>query len=972
MFNKKVVVNRKMKKLFIFLLLLFSAGHAAYAYDAAGYAEKTQELKLLLSQCEAEGMKCPYEKMQITAMELFLDESVLSNTEYVSARMDEIYADTKSKLNDFIDGSAKPMQAPEYISSKTKIDGTSLIANTTWGERPVFFIGYGHFEAARKSFSKFSSLGANITQQELGPSSVIVEAKVPEWNFTESSNQGLKCDISINKDKDYARGTASAKFEMTENPNGGYACVMQSYTVEPNTEYTYSIQAMSSSSTSAYFSAGSLSGDKTFEQSTVFRKYSGTFKTGNETSQTFAIYINNPGTVYVDNISVVKKGSSDNLIVNGNFETDFSCVFGPNNEFAVNTRKIDDVIIPMLKSAEENNVAVSLLLSPHYFPSFVSKYYPDINIFHEQYTLIIDKYIEALITRVKDYTSLHDIVLTNEPTLNTAKYPELLPDYQNWLKERYNADLNVLNSAYNSDYKDFSEIPMPAEATEIPDNSAEKIPVGSQTRYFYDWMIYNNKKFASWHQHFAETVKKYMPDAKVHSKMQDYFDYYSNIDFARYRLTWGTEAEDFAEFSDLAGNDSASYYSWEGRHVEGQMKWYDYLVSVNEAPVFNSEDHIIEDYSTVYDTRMARFTRTDLFQGALHGRSASALWVWEQTSDSNSLFSGNALQRPDVVTAIGKTTLDLNRLALEVDAFNKKKVKTAILYSNTERVYNKDYLTVVDGIYKAALYAGQRIRFVTDNNLEKVSDYETLIVPNVSHISEKNLQIIQGFKNSGKKVILLGECFTKDEFDKNITFDSTGYIISSAPKNKKNLVNWSNLVYSTVNDTQVKICNKNDELVQGVEWNYIFKDGKVLVNVCNYSDNDLNNMKMYFNGEQVETYDLVSEQEMGISFTAKAYEPLILQYKHQSIVKSTDYSDGTVNLKLLNIFNDSIKFKAKIKFIADGETLYGGGISGDIASGEEVDFSCSSDESPDEVILQMLSNDGNVQEEWSIWKEKNY
>lgn len=963
--------DKKMKKFILLVLMILTGTSHALAYDAAGYTQKTQELRTLLQTCESSGMECPYEKMQITAMELFLDESVLSNTEYVAARMDEIYADTKSKLESFINGTAKPMQAPQYLSSKTKIDGTSLIGNTTWGERPVFFIGYGHFEPAKKAFSKFSDIGANIAQQELGPNSVIVEAKLPEWTFTKSANAGLKCDITVNNDKNYARGTASAKFEMTENPNGGYAYVAQTYNLEPNTTYNYSLQAMSSAENCAYFSTGASS-DKYFDKSTVFKRYSGSFTTGNnDTSKTFMIYINSPGTVYVDNISVMKKGTSNNIIVNGNFESAFADVFGPNNEFAVNTRYIDNVLIPMLESAEKNNVAVSLLLSPHYFPSFVSKYYPDMNIFHEQYTLIIDKYIEAVVTRVKDYSSLHDICLTNEPVLNTAQYPQLLSDYQNWLKTQYKNDLNALNSAYNSNYGDFSQIQMPKEATEIPQGSTENIPVGSKTRYFYDWMIYNNKKFASWHKHFAETVKKYMPDAKVHSKMQDYFDYYSDIDFARYRLTWGTEAEDFAEFCDLGGNDSATYYGWAGRHLEGQLKWYDYLVSVNDAPVFNSEDHIVEDYSTTYDKRMSQFTRAVMFQGALHGRSASALWVWEQTADSNSLFSGNALQRPDFMTAIGKTSLDINRLAFEVTALAKQKANTAIFSSNTERVYNEDHFTVLDGVYKAALYAGQRVRFVTDNSLDKLNNYELLIVPNVSHISAENLQIIQNFKNSGKKVILLGECFTKDEFDKNRTFDSDGYITDSAPENKRNLTKWSNLFYNTLNDGMVKVCNASGEFTQGTEWSYTLHDGKVLVNVCNCSNSDLQNMKMYFNGEQVEVRDLVSGQDFGRSFTAKAYEPLILEYTPPTIVKSVEYSDGYVNLKLLNNFNATTKFKAKIKYIVGEQTVSGGGISGNIESGETVDFRFNSGVSPDKIILQMLSKDGKVQEEWGVWEKGN-
>ena len=107
-------------------------------------------------------------------------------------------------------------------------------------------------------------------------------------------------------------------------------------------------------------------------------------------------------------------------------------------------------------------------------------------------------------------------------------------------------------------------------------------------------------------------------------------------------------------------------------------------------PVFNSEDHIIPDYSTLYEKGLTRFVSADIFQVALHGRAASVIWVWEKTGNPESLFYGNILQRPDALSAIGKASLDLNRLAYEINAFNEKDSDTAILYSNIERVYSWD------------------------------------------------------------------------------------------------------------------------------------------------------------------------------------------------------------------------------------------------------------------------------------------
>ncbi len=960
-----------MKRKFIFVLIVALCVHLnVSAYDSADITGKISELKTLLSECTEMGLECPYEEMQITVMEQFTDPTVLSNTDYVSARIDEIYTDTKEKLESFIEGTLAPLQAPKYLSSSVNIDGKNVIANTTWGKRPVFLIGYGHFQSAADAFPIYSKLGANIAQQEMGTNRIVVDGTIPfGWNRERSSTAAVSnCNITTNYDINHVRaGEGSVKLEMGEETGIAWTNITQEYAVEPNTTYTYSLFMKADTASAAYFTPGTgnaVYADKTDD----FKRYSGTFTTTSEqTSLTFKIMIDEPGVCYVDHVSVLKKGSSKNLINNGAFELDGGEVFGENNEYAISTEYLNNTFIPMLQSAEENNVAVSVLLSPHYFPTFVKNYHPEmyengkVNIFHEEYIAITDKYIEVFINAIKDYKSVHNITLTNEPNINTARFPSLLPDYQAWLKTQYGSSIANLNTAYGTSYTDFSEIPFPAEATEGTE------PVGSQTRYFYDWMIYNNKKYAAWHEHLANEVKKHMPDAKVNSKMQDYFDYDSNIDFARFRMTWGTEAEDFAEFSDIMGNDSATYWSWDGRHIQGQMKWYDYLSSLKEAPVFNSEDHIVEDYSKLYDTKMARFTGTDIFQGAIHGRAMSAIWTWEQTADENSLFSGNVLQRPDFMVEIGKRSLDLNRLAHEVTALSNNKPEMAIMYSNVERVYNKNHFTIIDLMYKASLYSGQRVSFVTDTQLDEISKYKMIIVPNVTHISSANLAKIQAYKANGGKVMLVGDCFTHDEFNKAISPDKSGYETATLPKLYNTVLPWSKQIYNTISDNSVKVCDSLGNLVDELEWSYVKTNNGVLVNICNYSEEDISGLNLWVDGEIIEAKELVSDTQLGASFTAKAYEPMILEYGTYSVVKDMSYADGKVDVTLTNPLEENLFIRARVKCLKGNKLNIGGGISGYTKPGEDVHFKvdCAENDA-DEILLEIMSESGKVTEVWSI------
>lgn len=924
--NQKRGVDMKKKCIIlIFVLALFGVTQVS-AFDSVGYNEKINELKNMLLQCENMGMECPYEEMYISTMEQFANGENLNNEDYVAARMDELYTQTKSTLSSYIAGDKTPLLVPKYKTSDIDISGNKLVADTTLGKRPVFFTGYGHFAAAKNAFNVFPKLGANITQQEIGPSAVVFEASKPYgWNVFSSADAVY--DISTNYDKNYARGSVSLKIEVTGA--SGYAAVNQFYKVKPNTTYTCIISAIADSANSIYIMPYSSSDRKYFEISSSFRNYTYTFTTGDETETTFTIVADNAVKAYIDNVTIWESGQSENLINNGNFEKNKNR-FGDNNEYIAVTDNIENNIIPMLQSAKENNIAVDLLISPHYFPAFVKNYYPDINIYHRQNRLIMDKFLETMIPMIKDESALKFICLSNEPTSNTSEISSLLPEYRNTLLKKYGS-VSEINKAYGKSYTSIEDINMPN--------------VVSETREFYDWMEYNDSKFAKWHSRLADKIKELMPEAKVHSKVQDYFAQNGSIEFERNRLTWGTDAEKFKDFSDLMGNDSYSLFTWqEGRPIQGKLKWYDFLSSLKKAPVYNSEDHIIPDKTTTYSQKMSEYSAADIFQGALHGRYASTIWTWERTNDSSSLYYGNILQRPDALAGIGKVSLDLNRLAYEVTAFNEKKADVAILYSNLEQVYNKNYITIMDAAYDSCLYAGQKVKFVTEKNSEDINNYKVLIVPNVMHADEKLQSAVKQFTNAGKKVIWIGECFTKDEYDNPISFSKTASVSTGT--------NLKNIIYNA-GSNKLKVCLADGSLSDNLEWNVAEYNGKILVNICNYSPNDIEGLRIVYNGKNFILKDLIADENIDNNFTAKSYVPMLISLDTECKVRITDadLKGGFVKVNTENYGNYSENIKIEAKYYEKDGTLrragalsrlmnpnetFGGSFSFDVSAGGRV------------------------------------
>lgn len=903
------------KRIGIVLMVVFALHIKIFAFDTALYNEKISELKNLLSQCETAGLACPYEKMYITTMEQFTDDRTLGNESYVAARLDEIYEKTKSALNEYKNGTKTPLAVPQYQTSDITISRTSMIADTTWGKRPVFFVGYGHFDEAKNAFPVFSDIGANITQQEIGVWNVIYEAKKP-YGWTQSVSGTTDFDAGSHYDKDNVRG-GDVSLKLGLHSASGYVSFTQEYDVAPNTTYTYSLTAKSDSGGSAFFSPGN---NKIYlDQSSAWKTYKGSFTTGEETKKTFRITAEKKSLSYVDNISVKREDLGENILNNGNFEKNAN-VFGTNNEYIAVTDRIEQTIIPMLQSAAENNIAVSLLISPHYFPTFVERYYPDINKFHPQYELIMDKYIETLIPLIKDMPALSDICISNEPSMNTGGIASLLPDFQNWLAEKY-VTIGDLNHVYKTQYTAFNQINMPVSVAE--------------NRAFYDWTAYNDTKHAAWHKRIADKIREYMPNAKLHSKVTDYLAQNGSTEFERNRMFYGLDMEQFSEFSDLMGNDAHAYYNYNLRPVQGVLKWYDFLTSMKEVPVFNSEDHIISDKSTQYSTDITKFATADIFQGALHGRTATAIWSWVKSADPDSIYSGNIMQRPDTLAGVGKASLDLNRLAYEVTAFNEKKAKVAILYSTLERVYNKNYFTVMDQAYDACLYAGQKVRFVTTNQLQALLDYDCLIIPNITHADEATLNAIQDFKNAGKTVFLLGECFVKNEFNEPISFDKTGY--TTLTMNEASYPGLLHQIYNTCHEIDVRLHDANGNFTKNVEWNAVVYKGRTLINVCNYTWSDIAGLQVIYKGEPVEVKDLISMENKGNAFTAKAFEPMLLEIKSEnpSFIKEAYVENGILYTTIENPDAADCQTKISAKYYnKNAEFIKGGGIYGTIRGSE--------------------------------------
>lgn len=239
----------------------------------------------------------------------------------------------------------------------------------------------------------------------------------------------------------------------------------------------------------------------------------------------------------------------------------------------------------------------------------------------------------------------------------------------------------------------------------------------------------------------------------------------------------------------LNGNDANNYlndpqdYQWD---IHSKMSFYDLQASVSDAPVFDFENHVIRDRDDNYGgEEMVRHVASDIWQGTLHGRGGSTLWVWERTYDDSHDFSGSILNRPDVVAETSRTMLDIGRLTEELTAIEKSAKRIGILYSKAARVYSNYYTNSLTTAYEAAVYSGEKVDFVTPKQINsgklELSDIDILIVPESSNVEDGTLEGIYEFVKNGGKVIISGRnSLSANQYNKPLPSEMRDYIFSSS------------------------------------------------------------------------------------------------------------------------------------------------------------------------------------------------
>ncbi|HOX36464.1 MAG TPA: beta-galactosidase [Candidatus Brocadiia bacterium] len=557
-----------------------------------------------------------------------------------------------------------------------------------------------------------------------------------------------------------------------------------------------------------------------------------------------------------------------------------SCLF--EKDSAPDTTRFREYIVSGLDEAAKNNVMIIPLLSPHYFPDWAYKEWPEIGradggfikftVEHPAAMRIIETYIRAVGPLMKGHPALHSVCLSNEPIYrDTRNDPFTQKGWSRFLSEKYSTVAN-LNKTWGTEYPSFNLIPIPEP--KFPDDITRR-------GIYYDWCLFNNARFAAWHSWMRGVVKDIAPETDCHAKVMD-------THFSRSCLSFGTDAELFAHMGDVNGNDCPSMYdhnSW-SEFSTGQIgmnRYHDLQCSFLEAPIVDTENHIIRDRDTAEIPPEHIYAA--LWQGALHGQGASAVWVWERTNDPESDFCGSILHRPLCVDAAGRAHFDMMRLSHEMVALQDLPKRVGILYSIAAMVQDDAYLPTISDAYEALSFSGEPIRFISEKQLgqREFSDLKLIILPNAGHVRPEILPALKEFAQKGRVVALGVGNLTGDPYRRPFAKENTTGIVSAR------IQGWDNTgkLLDPLNEQISRAGIKRDvELVVegsntswGVEWRAAKRDGKWVVNVFNLLRKPVK-VRLTTGGKDSDTFtDRITEDTVGNPADIAPMQVRLLEFK---------------------------------------------------------------------------------------------
>jgi hypothetical protein len=542
----------------------------------------------------------------------------------------------------------------------------------------------------------------------------------------------------------------------------------------------------------------------------------------------------------------------------------------------VDREAIRQNVVQWLDKAAAHNVAVNLLISPHYFPQWAFDADPahakcglgfvKFCIEAPNTRVVMEKWLDALMPMIAHHRALHSICLSNEPQYQgRCAYERAV--FQAWLKARWGT-IDQANAAYGTDFRRFDDIELPQDA--------------SHYGLYFDRWRFNQERFLAFHEMLRARIHRYAPDLPVHVKvMSQAFE-----DQGRFEM--GIDYERFPQLDRIAGNDGGTSFTGDrpGEYAcDWQALFMNYTLQHSVAPaspIFNSENHIIGDGDPRYIPES--YIRTVYWQEAVHGQGATATWVWERGQAGD--LGENILTRANCVRAFGRVALDLQRLAPEVYALSRAPARLAILYASSSLPVSQAYYDETRAAFEGAYFADTVADFITERQIESggLARYPLVVAPQAPNAPDGVVQALNQFIGEGGTVLTVGKCFTHDEYGRPreaaLRASGRGRLVSC--KEPLTAHAYRDILDRLLDEAgvarTVRAKGPHGEPVWGVNVRAVETDGHWLVNLLNLS-REPRQVELVTKPPAGRALNLMNGKEVALPITLAPLDPILLSLK---------------------------------------------------------------------------------------------
>ncbi len=407
-------------------------------------------------------------------------------------------------------------------------------------------------------------------------------------------------------------------------------------------------------------------------------------------------------------------------------------------------------------------------------PQWVIEKYPDItrymqssceyDIDHPMIRTLWEQGLTALIGKLKAHPALHSFRLGNEVYFGilgnkTAISTFTTEKWHTWLKTKY-GDIKVLNEAWKSSYKDFSEVFFPKK--EDKDSLYG-------TAHWYDFCRFNADRVLDYYAWFTGLVRELDPDTPSHVK-------FVNKELFTFPMVNGLDRFGLNKLTNWSGCDTRimpapvalikTLYRNPGQYA---LDWLNTAIGYtwmrSTAPdklVVDMEIHPISTVSQRNGSTPDDHMTAATWIAHLHGLSLHSLWAWPRLANGSYLFDivDTLPTLPQALDSYARSLAYINALGPEVVALASGAPRPAcMLWSVISSMQDKAYLDAQIDAFEALSFFGPQPWFIAEPDVDEKgvdSSCKVLVVPGQRYVSDNTITAVKKYMVHGGNIIVVG------------------------------------------------------------------------------------------------------------------------------------------------------------------------------------------------------------------------